>query len=164
MRNMKKSPQSTVDGPLLLAISLWPLATCIAQQCVQKVAKGQQPRANSLAIPDCNLRATKRWTILLGLIGVLITAGCDNYLDENPDNRVELNTLDKAAQLLTNAYPEAGYNFVEWMGDQVSFTVGTRKRREQLRIYNWEVVDADPNRPGYAGILLEFGLQCHCPR
>ena len=142
---MKKSPQSIVHSPLLLAISPWPLATCIAQRCVQKVAKGQQPKANSLAIPDCNLRTTKWWTILLGLIGLLITAGCDDYLDENPDNRVELNTLDKAAQLLTNAYPEAGYNFVEWMGDQVSFTVGTRKRREQLRIYNWEVVDADPN-------------------
>ena len=142
MRNMKKSP-------LLLAISPWPLATCATPQCVQKVAKGQQLRANSLTIPDCRLwtnrlRATKRWTILLGLIGLLITAGCDDYLDENPDNRVELNTLDKAAQLLTNAYPEAGYNFVEWMGDQVSYTVGTRKQRNQLRIYNWEVVNANP--------------------
>ena len=42
---------------------------------------------------------------------LLFLVACDNYLEESPDNRVELNTLDKAAQLLTNAYSEAGYNF-----------------------------------------------------
>ena len=29
------------------------------------------------------------------------------------------------------------------MGDQVGFTLGTRKRQNELRIYNWEVVNAD---------------------
>ncbi|MEQ9443478.1 MAG: RagB/SusD family nutrient uptake outer membrane protein [Cyclobacteriaceae bacterium] len=69
--------------------------------------------------------------------------GCNDYLDETPDNRVELNTLDKAGQLLTNAYSQAGYNFVEWMSDKVTFTLGTQKRQNQLRVYQWEETDAD---------------------
>jgi hypothetical protein len=83
-------------------------------------------------------------TVAYGLLAVLLV-GCDDYLDENPDNRVELDNLDKAAQLLTNAYSEAAYNlFTEWMGDQVAYTRGTRKRQNDLRIYGWEEVNADP--------------------
>ena len=149
MRNMKRSSQSTVHSLQLLAISPWPLATCATQLRVQKVAKGQKLKTNSLATPEgrlwTNLRATKRWTILVGLMAVLATVGCDSYLEELPDNRVELQTLDQAAQLLTNAYPEAGYNFNEWMGDQVSYTLGTRKDQEDLRIYRWEEVNSEPN-------------------
>ncbi|WKN44403.1 RagB/SusD family nutrient uptake outer membrane protein [Tunicatimonas pelagia] len=82
------------------------------------------------------------WTI--GLLTILLT-GCDDYLDENPDNRVELDNLEKAAQLLTNSYSEAAYNVMnEWMGDQVSYTNGTRKRQNELRIYAWEEVNAEP--------------------
>ena len=84
----------------------------------------------------------RRWPFLLGCI--LLTTSCDNYLEETPDNRVELNTLDKASQLLTNAYAESSYYFTEWMGDQVGYTQGTRKRQNELRIYGWEVVNADP--------------------
>ena len=67
-----------------------------------------------------------------------IFAGCDKYLEETPDNRVDLNTPEKAAQLLTNAYTSAGYNFTEWMGDNVAFTVGTFKQPEHNQAYSWE--------------------------
>ena len=79
------------------------------------------------------------------VIGVVLTgaSACDDYLEETPDNRVALNTLDKAAQLLTNAYTPAGYNFAEWMTDQVVFTLGTRKRPSMLRLFSWEVTNAD---------------------
>jgi starch-binding outer membrane protein, SusD/RagB family len=73
----------------------------------------------------------------------LLAAGCGNYLEENPDNRVELNTLKKAAQLLTNAYSGAGYTFTEWMSDDVSFTTGTVKLPEHNQSYNWEIVTTD---------------------
>ena len=82
------------------------------------------------------------WALILG--GILSMTACDEYLEETPDNRVDLNTLDKAAQLLTNAYSESSYYFTEWMGDQVGYTLGTRKRQNQLRIYRWDVVNADP--------------------
>lgn len=87
----------------------------------------------------------RRWTIRFFLGCLISFTSCDDYLEESPDNRVELNTLDQAAQLLTNAYPEAGYYFTEWMSDQVGYTRGTRKRQNELRIYGWEVVNADPN-------------------
>ncbi len=87
--------------------------------------------------------ASLLWTIVGGLC-IILLAGCDDYLDENPDNRVELDNLEKAAQLLTNAYSESSYYFTEWMGDQVSYTQGTRKRQNELRIYAWEEVNAEP--------------------
>lgn len=66
---------------------------------------------------------------------------CDPFLDEIPDNRVELNTLDKAAQLLTNGYSIASPAFTDWMTDDVQYTLGTTIRPSQLEIYNWEEVD-----------------------
>lgn len=65
-------------------------------------------------------------------------AGCDKYLEETPDNRVALDTPEKAAQLLTNAYSSAGYNFTEWMSDNVAFTTGTFKQPEHNQAYSWE--------------------------
>jgi starch-binding outer membrane protein, SusD/RagB family len=73
----------------------------------------------------------------------LVTTSCGNYLDENPDNRVDLNTTTKAAQLLTNAYSGAGYTFTEWMSDNVSFTTGTVKLPEHNQSYAWEDVTTD---------------------
>jgi starch-binding outer membrane protein, SusD/RagB family len=73
----------------------------------------------------------------------LIATSCGNYLDENPDNRVELNNTGKAAQLLTNAYSGAGYTFTEWMSDNVSFTTGTVKLPEHNQLYAWEDVTTD---------------------
>lgn len=66
--------------------------------------------------------------------------GCDNYLSETPDNRVELNTTKKAAQLLTNAYSSAGYTFTEWMSDNVTYTTGTTRLPEHNQAYQWEDV------------------------
>ena len=73
----------------------------------------------------------------------LIASGCGSYLDENPDNRVELNDTKKAAQLLTNAYSNAGYTFTEWMSDNVSFTTGTVKLPEHNQLYAWDDVTTD---------------------
>lgn len=73
---------------------------------------------------------------ILGLITLL--PSCDNYLEVTPDNRVELNTLEKAAQLLTNGYSYASYSFTEWMGDLVAYTLGTSKQTEHNELYAWE--------------------------
>ena len=69
---------------------------------------------------------------------IAILSACDNYLEETPDNRVELDTPEKAALLLTNAYSSAGYLFTDWMSDNVSFTVGTFKRPEYNQLYEWK--------------------------
>jgi hypothetical protein len=75
--------------------------------------------------------------ILHLIISFNILAGCDDYLNENPDNRVELNSTEKAAQLLTNSYSTANYNFTEWMSDNVQYTFGTRKLPEHDQAYTW---------------------------
>ncbi|MEX2233866.1 MAG: RagB/SusD family nutrient uptake outer membrane protein [Cyclobacteriaceae bacterium] len=68
----------------------------------------------------------------------LAFTACDRFLEENPDNRVELNNTEKAAQLLTNAYSNSAYTFTEWMSDNVSYTFGTTHLPEHDQAYEWE--------------------------
>jgi hypothetical protein len=69
---------------------------------------------------------------------LLVCFSCNSFLDEVPDNRVALNDLDKAAQLLTNAYPIASPAFTDWMTDNVGFTRGVTIRVSHSQAYNWE--------------------------
>ena len=79
---------------------------------------------------------------------LLTLSGCDNFLEENPDNRVELNNPDKAAQLLTNAYSPASYSFTDWMSDNVEYTFGTTKLPEHDQAYTWtEFTGIDQDTP-----------------
>ncbi|MDR1882360.1 MAG: RagB/SusD family nutrient uptake outer membrane protein [Prevotella sp.] len=48
-----------------------------------------------------------RMFVIAGLLS--ITASCNDYLDEIPDNRTEIDTPEKVALLLTGSYPEATY-------------------------------------------------------
>ncbi|MCP4458396.1 MAG: RagB/SusD family nutrient uptake outer membrane protein [Cytophagales bacterium] len=80
-------------------------------------------------------------TILTALVGL---SSCKDFLDENPDNRVALDDLDKAAQLLVNAYSIASPNFTDWMTDDVRFTIGTTKRLSHQQLYAWEEVTSGP--------------------
>ncbi|MBB6131633.1 RagB/SusD family nutrient uptake outer membrane protein [Mucilaginibacter lappiensis] len=55
---------------------------------------------------------------LVVLIGIVPLSGCNKYLDQQPDNRTDLNTPDKVSQLLTSAYPDRDYiTFCEAMSD-----------------------------------------------
>lgn len=74
------------------------------------------------------------------ILGLTLLTACDKYLEENPDNRVDLNTTEKAAQLLTNAYSSGGYEFTEWMTDNVTYTNGTTKLPEHVQAYEWDVI------------------------
>ncbi len=68
----------------------------------------------------------------LYLIAILLAStvfvSCDDYLDETPDNRQELNTLQSLSELLVTAYSEATYNFIEWRTDNV---VDRKERRQK---------------------------------
>lgn len=87
-----------------------------------------------------NKNSTRLFLALL----ILVVIGCDNFLDEVPDNRVALNDLDKASQLLTNAYSSASPAFTDWMSDDVSWTRGTNIRPNHEQLYNWEDNTSDP--------------------
>lgn len=75
---------------------------------------------------------------------VAFLTSCDEFLNEVPDNRVELDDLDKAAQLLTNAYSIASPAFTEWMTDNVGYTIGVTIRDTHEEIYLWQEVSGGP--------------------
>lgn len=48
--------------------------------------------------------------VFLVMAGVLLCCtSCNKYLDTTPDNRTEINSVEKVSQLLANAYPKASY-------------------------------------------------------
>ena len=49
----------------------------------------------------------KRLTLII--IPLLLLSSCNDFLDVLPDNRAEINTVDKVAKLLTSAYPNRTY-------------------------------------------------------
>ncbi|MGL1886825.1 MAG: RagB/SusD family nutrient uptake outer membrane protein [Reichenbachiella sp.] len=73
---------------------------------------------------------------------LLIVGSCESFLDEAPDNRVALTDLDKASQLLTNAYSIASPVFTDWMTDDFIYTQGTTIRPSHQQLYAWEDVTA----------------------
>jgi starch-binding outer membrane protein, SusD/RagB family len=84
------------------------------------------------------MKSFLRKDIFVFTLCLILLSSCDKYLSETPDNRVDLNTIEKSAQLLTNAYSGAGYNFTEWMSDNVTFTTQTTKLTEHNQMYVWE--------------------------
>ncbi len=81
---------------------------------------------------------------VLLFVAILAVGSCDTFLDEPPDNRVTLDDLDKAAQLLTNAYSIASPAFTDWMSDDVDFIRGTTKRISHQQMFAWEDVNTGP--------------------
>lgn len=71
----------------------------------------------------------------IAVAAVLLLAGCNDYLDKIPDNRTELDSKEKIAELLANAYPKANYiSFCEVMSDNV----GDKGSSAVTRTYNTE--------------------------
>ena len=68
---------------------------------------------------------------LLRLVCCCVTAtclfsSCDDYLDELPDNRAELNTDSKITELLVNAYPRTSYFLIaESYSDNTDHCIGS---------------------------------------
>ena len=89
------------------------------------------------------LRYINTRTLLLTI--TLFAGACNDFLDESPDNRVKLDNLDKAAQLLTNGYSIASPAFTDWMTDNVSYTRNVNLRQVHERAYEWEDFTDDPN-------------------
>jgi len=50
----------------------------------------------------------------------LLCIRCDDFLDESPDNRQEIETLEDLKELLVSGYSEGSYNFIEWKTDNVT--------------------------------------------
>ena len=72
---------------------------------------------------------------------------CNEWLDVMPDNRAEVDTVEKAEKLLVSAYPENAYiNLAEMSSDNVDhFGSSPYNKRIHLQIYNWEEVTETDN-------------------
>ena len=72
---------------------------------------------------------------------------CNDWLDVMPDNRAEVDTVEKAEKLLVSAYPENAYiNLAEMSSDNVDhFGSSPYNERIHLQIYNWEEVTETDN-------------------
>jgi hypothetical protein len=63
----------------------------------------------------------KKVLLYIPLVFLIITTGCNKYLDKEPDNRTKLNSPEKVSQLLGTAYPQSNYQaFAETMTDNVT--------------------------------------------
>lgn len=62
----------------------------------------------------------KKFFLYTSLSLLLLFTSCNKFLDEFPDNRQELKTLENLQELLVSAYSEADYFFLEWKTDNAA--------------------------------------------
>ncbi|MWB93958.1 RagB/SusD family nutrient uptake outer membrane protein [Flavobacterium sp. GA093] len=86
----------------------------------------------------------RKLKITLSLLLLISISSCDEFLSETPDNRTQIDTPEKIAELLVNAYPKGSYmEFAETMSDNV-FDSGDPSFFEpnNTQNYNWEMNEA----------------------
>ncbi|MFV0565505.1 MAG: RagB/SusD family nutrient uptake outer membrane protein [Flavobacteriaceae bacterium] len=65
--------------------------------------------------------------------------GCSDFLEEEPDNRLQIDSVDKAAELLVYASNEASYAFLEQMTDNVAYIAeNVHLSGLDNELFNWE--------------------------
>lgn len=89
--------------------------------------------------------------LLTALCAIVLTTSCDSYLDELPDDRAEINSVEKVKTLLTSAYSTASTDFLmEMSGDNVMDN-GSQYTAQpnQDKMYRWEDVETKGNDDPY---------------
>lgn len=83
------------------------------------------------------MKKFKLYGILLSLI--LFSGGCNNFMDQAPDERLTINNLDKVQQTLVSAYPNSrGYRFTHMCTDDVTLTEGEPGLENIIEdLYTW---------------------------
>ena len=77
----------------------------------------------------------------------LAFASCNDFLDENPDDRTEIDTPEKVAKLLGSAYPDKTINYLtEFSSDNVMDNGKTfQYAKDQEEAYRFEQVTQTGN-------------------
>ena len=93
---------------------------------------------------------TVRSTILLLLAPCsLLLAGCNDFLDELPDNRTEANTEEKIQKLLVAAYPTHDHMaFTEYASDNVDEVLNNSSYKDRFtdQCYAWQDMTESDNQ------------------
>ncbi|NLR65669.1 RagB/SusD family nutrient uptake outer membrane protein [Chitinophaga varians] len=94
----------------------------------------------------------KRNLVYISALAIMTVApGCKKYLEQLPDQRTEVNTPSKVAELLTSAYPRANYiPFIEAMSDNANDKGTDDNTRYNRQPWFWEVSsDRDQDTPDF---------------
>lgn len=85
--------------------------------------------------------------LLVAASAMLFMASCDSFLDKLPDDRAELNTVEKVQSLLSTAYPNKSSNYaLELSSDNfVDNGKSFRSQPNQEKYYRWEEVETTSN-------------------
>lgn len=70
------------------------------------------------------------YKIVIALFTLMGVSSCDSFLDVTPDNRLRIDSYEKVAELVANAYPNGSGVFMEWMSDNVGL---------MLRMFKWQI-------------------------
>ena len=96
------------------------------------------------------MKLYKKLFILTWILAIISLGSCKKYLEQVPDNRTEINSVEKVAQLLVNAYPNIDYlTFTEFSSDNVEDKgVGIGNSNDVIdRPYAWlDVVGSGSDR------------------
>lgn len=97
---------------------------------------------------------------IVSLTVMIFGTGCEKYLEESPDMRTEINSIDKLSQLLVTAYPDRHYfTFAETASDNAedkSAALAGHNDEPFVSIYNWNVVEGTGN-----GTPTEYWNACY---
>lgn len=86
--------------------------------------------------------------LMIGLFCCIVSS-CDKFLSEEPDNRLSIQNLDEASQLLVQAYP-ASYLFLEWMTDNVGPVPSHIQDLAISKCYTWaNITEEDQDTPNF---------------
>lgn len=84
--------------------------------------------------------------LLIGLLGLFVS--CDKFLDTMPDNRAEVNTVEKVTKLLVSAYPTNSLALIAEMSSDNTLDNGalyTPYNQEQEDAYLWKDITTTGN-------------------
>lgn len=97
------------------------------------------------------------------LVGVLVFFACDEYLDEVPDNRQTIKTLNDVSEILVSAYSEATYNFTDALTDNVGAIPGNTQIDWMTQNYQYKDVIASGNEQDTPAYLWDvtYGAIAH---
>lgn len=81
------------------------------------------------------------YKIVIALFTLMGVSSCDSFLDVTPDNRLRIDSYEKVAELVANAYPNGSGVFMEWMSDNVGPDAKNVQMANLTQPYLWEHVD-----------------------
>lgn len=93
--------------------------------------------------------------------GLILLTGCNNFLDEVPDDRTEIDSTSKLAKLIADAYPKASY--AATLNSRVDFVTdkgaGNKEYASNTDPFFWrDVTDDQQDTPTYLWQKFYFSI------